>query len=165
MARTSTLAGSVSIGSGYGAVGATITKMDYQCNQRIGCGGNLNFGRKRVDRGWLCQRRFTITDAGVISANSNFAEDGISTLAGSVSTGGAYGNAGVTITDAGVISASNDLAVYETSTLSGSVSIEGAMKLQASRSPMWASLVWMEPQLLQEVYPLAVAMTMQNRNH
>jgi len=53
--------------------------------------------------------------------------------------------------------------VHGTSTLAGSVSVEGAMKLQASQSPMLASLAWIELQPWWEVY-LSVG-AMQNHSH
>ena len=125
MARTSTWAGSGSVGGGYGAEGVAITKMYYQCKEcmepqlwpeayrlrglgsckrhnhqcwHLWRGFNFNLGGKCTYWWWRC--RITVTDAGAISAFNNLASDGTSTLAGKMSVGSSYGNAGFTSTDA-----------------------------------------------------------------
>jgi hypothetical protein len=76
-------------------------------------------------------KNLTFVAAGAVSMDTNLLVGGstsivgASCLAGSMSSGGGYGNTGVTITDAGALCINNALGFDGTSTLSGSVSVGG----------------------------------------
>ena len=71
------IAGSVSIGGGYGAAGVTITDAGV-----ISVDGTSTLAGSVSIGGGYGNTGVTITDAGVISAANNLAVDGTSTLAG-----------------------------------------------------------------------------------
>merc|ERR1719223_235970 len=100
---TATIAGSVSIGGGFGQSGTTITDAG-----RISTDGIVEIGGGYAGVG-NGDTGITITDAGVISTSSTLYVHKTSTLSGSVSIGGGYdgGSTGVTITDGGTLSAGN----------------------------------------------------------
>ncbi len=100
---TSALAGTVSIGGGYGSTGITLSDAGViQAN-----------GAMTVDG--------ASTLTGAITASSTAA------IAGTTTIGGGYGSTGVTLTDAGVVQMNGALTVDGASTLTGAVTASSTM--------------------------------------
>ncbi len=110
ISTTSALAGTVSIGGGYGSTGITLS----------------DAGVIQANGAMTIDGASTLT--GAVTASSTAA------IAGTTTIGGGYGSTGVTLSDAGVVQMNGALTVGGASTLTGAVTASSTMSIGSNLS-------------------------------